>query len=245
MKTYVNSLLKAVIISLAVVSTSTLSHAESWPGYGETRRVKLYTQDNASQDGYTFGPLETFAGYKDPNFHEALSAYNPLNETQYKSYNLIIVVNKGILNNGERSQSLRFYDRNAKSNGYNGLIYYWLVSTGIKGYETPSGFFIPQTFSSRHWSNQFDAPMLNSVFFSKGKAFHTSIDTEATYKLGTAFSHGCIHLEDHRATDLFHRIGQGGYGMVDKINEKTGKVTLGSDGKPVQIKSYKTLIIIH
>lgn len=219
--------------------------AAPWFGYGETKRVRHYSQDEASQENYQFGPLKTFLGYNDPNFFEAINAYNPLKESKFSSYKYIIVVNKGTLNNGEKPQSLRFYDRDATNNGSQGLIYYWLVSTGIKGFETPSGFYIPRSFSSRHWSNQFDAPMLNSVFFKDGKAFHTSIDSEATQMLGIPFSHGCIHLEDNRATDLFHRVGQSGYGLVDQINEKTGQIMKDKDGKSLKIKSYKTLIIIY
>lgn len=242
---YLISKSSPLLITFFALFSPLMNQAAPWPGYGETQRVKLYTQDVASHDNYAFGPLKTFTGYSDPNFHEASLSYNPLHNNEYKSYNLIIVVNKGVLKNGERPQSLRFYDRNALNNGYNGLIYYWLVSTGIKGYETPSGFFTPQSFSSRHWSGQFDAPMLNSVFFSDGKAFHTSIDTEAMFKLGEPFSHGCIHLEDYRATDLFHRIGQGGYGLVDQINKKTGRVIRDSSGNPIKAKGYKTLIVIY
>ncbi|MGZ3803865.1 MAG: L,D-transpeptidase [Pseudobdellovibrionaceae bacterium] len=211
--------------------------------YQPTPRVKLYSQDEAYSPNYKFGIKYTFMPYQDPDMQEALGTNNPLLDSRYKSYNLIVIVNK--TDRGDRwgrGQTMRVYQRNVKEN--EGLIYYWYISTGIAGYRTQSGYFLPQSFSSRHWSTEFDAPMRSTVFFYKGEGLHASIDSDALKALGTVYSHGCVHIEDNRAQELFHRVGHSGYGTVDLIDEKTGKIKLEND-QPVKVQAYKTLIIIH
>jgi hypothetical protein len=120
-----------------------------------------------------------------------------------------------------------------------GLLYYWLISTGMKGFETPSGYFTPQGFSSRHWSQSWDAPMLWSVFFNGGQALHSSLDRFSLSQLGkTTDSHGCVHIEDYRSEELFHLVGQSGFGPVDVIDRNSGQPT------GAKKTGYKTLIII-
>lgn len=231
-----------IVANLTLSFTSSTSMSAPWAGYGLTTPTKFYKDDQAYEANYKFGITGTYLSYRDPNFSEALDDNAPLSNPNYSSYNIIIVVNKETNSTWGRAQTMRVYHRKVEEN--NGLLYYWLVSTGIRGFETPSGYFVPQSFSSRHWSKQFDAPMLNSVFFQGGKAFHTSIDNEAMMQMGTAFSHGCVHVEDHRAKELFHLIGHSGYGSVDKINGKSGEIEKTAQGSNVQVNSYKTLIII-
>lgn len=51
--------------------------------------------------------------------------------------------------------------------------------------------------------------MLSSVFFSGGKALHSTLDTDGLKYLGvTRSSHGCVHIEDHRAEVIYNLIGQ-------------------------------------
>jgi lipoprotein-anchoring transpeptidase ErfK/SrfK len=81
--------------------------------------------------------------------------------------------------------------------------------------------------------------MLWAVFFHGGMALHSSLDRDAIRDMGhAAASHGCVHLEDYRAEEMFHLIGQSGYGQVDQIDERSGKRT----GK--KVAAYKALIII-
>ena len=80
--------------------------------------------------------------------------------------------------------------------------YSWKVSTGRRGYETPSGSYRPfrleRDYYSREWD---DAPMPNDVFFTPlGHAIHGSYDTS---HLGTPVSHGCIRLAPENAALLF------------------------------------------
>jgi hypothetical protein len=75
----------------------------------------------------------------------------------------------------------------------------WPVSTGRRGFETPSGSFHPIRLE-RHWySRQYDrTPMPWAMFFYRGYAVHGTM--EAT-NLGHAASHGCVRLRpDHAAT---------------------------------------------
>src|SRR5215470_18080291 len=55
----------------------------------------------------------------------------------------------------------------------------WPVSTGMRGYATPSGSFTAFRMEEDHYSKEFDdAPMPNSIFFTKrGHAIHGYLDT--------------------------------------------------------------------
>jgi hypothetical protein len=211
--------------------------------YQPTQPRKLYSEDPAADRNYQFGIKFTYRPYQDPDFQEAIYLNNPLFNSRYQSYNLIVIVNK--LDRGDRwgrGQTMRVYKRNVEDNY--GLIYYWDISTGIQGFKTNRGYFLPKSFSSRHWSSVYDAPMRSAVFFDGGKALHASIDSDSLKALGTPYSHGCVHIEDNRAEELFHLIGHSGYGLVDTIDQNTGNRIL-ENGKPVKTQATKTLIIIH
>ncbi|HEY8270193.1 MAG TPA: L,D-transpeptidase [Pseudobdellovibrionaceae bacterium] len=211
--------------------------------YQPTQRSRLYSKDPAYTPNYRFGIKYTFMPYQDPDMHEAIDTNNPLLNPAYDSYNLIVIVNKfDRRDQWGRAQTMRVYKRNVKEN--DGLIYYWYVSTGMDGFGTNAGYFVPQSFSSRHWSSQYDAPMRSSVFFLGGKALHASIDSDSLKALGTPYSHGCVHVEDNRAEELFHLIGHSGYGSVDLIDQKTGKLKL-ENGRAIKVQATKTLIIVH
>ena len=53
------------------------------------------------------------------------------------------------------------------------LAHVWPVSTGAKGYGTPSGSYRAQRLEKRWFSTKYDnAPMHNAVFFNGGYAIH-------------------------------------------------------------------------
>lgn len=204
-----------------------------WDGFPRTHQVPRYEDDPGADPGYHFGVTQSFSPYRDPDRTEALPLPNPLDDPDFASYNLIVVVSKADNPFWGREQTLRVYKRGV------GLLYYWLVSTGMAGHETAAGYFSPKSFSSRHWSSEYDAPMLWAVFFHGGMALHSSLDRASIADMGKAAeSHGCVHEEDYRAEEMFHLIGQSGYGPVDQINERTGRRT----GRTVN--GYKALIII-
>ncbi len=106
--------------------------------------------------------------------------------------------------------------------------YHWLVSTGKRGYSTPSGAFTPTSMNEVWYSKEWDnAPMPHAIFFMKdGHAIHGSYEVK---HLGRPVSHGCVRIAPQSATilyDLVKRNGmqntqvvlngetQGGEGMV-------------------------------
>jgi lipoprotein-anchoring transpeptidase ErfK/SrfK len=76
----------------------------------------------------------------------------------------------------------------------------WKVSTGKKGYRTPTGAWSPTWLSRDHWSKTYDAPMPFAVFFTGGYAVHS---TDAVAKLGQPASHGCVRLAPANAAMFF------------------------------------------
>lgn len=80
--------------------------------------------------------------------------------------------------------------------------YIWPVSTGAKGYATPSGTFKPFRLEIDHFSKEWDdAPMPHSIFFTpQGHAIHGSPHVK---RLGTRASHGCVRLAPANAAKLF------------------------------------------
>ena len=80
-------------------------------------------------------------------------------------------------------------------------LYRWPVSTGRRGYPTPSGTFHPVRLE-RHWySRQYEmTPMPWSMFFFRGYAVHGTMEAR---NLGHAASHGCVRLRPDHAATLF------------------------------------------
>jgi lipoprotein-anchoring transpeptidase ErfK/SrfK len=80
--------------------------------------------------------------------------------------------------------------------------YRWPVSTGARGYDTPSGRFRPFRMEREHFSNEWDdAPMPHSIFFTaRGHAVHGSYHVKS---LGRRASHGCVRLHPSNAAKLF------------------------------------------
>jgi lipoprotein-anchoring transpeptidase ErfK/SrfK len=87
--------------------------------------------------------------------------------------------------------------------------YQWPVSTGLRGYSTPSGSYTASSMNKIWYSKQWDnAPMPHAVFFTKeGHAIHGSYETK---KLGHAASHGCVRLAPKNAQALFNLVEENG-----------------------------------
>ena len=87
--------------------------------------------------------------------------------------------------------------------------YRWPVSTGRKGYATPSGRFRAFRMEAEHYSKEWDeAPMPHSIFFTdKGHAIHGSYDVK---RLGRPASHGCVRLSPAHAAILFSLVRKSG-----------------------------------
>ena len=91
----------------------------------------------------------------------------------------------------------------------NGLLMHrWKVSTGRKGYRTPTGSYRPQRMYKRYYSRKYDnAPMPYSIFFRGGYAIH---GTGHIKGLGRPASHGCIRLHPDHAARLYSMVQQYG-----------------------------------
>lgn len=217
------------VVSTLVVVTG-LGFAQA-----STRSTPHYANDPAADPNYVFGEFEPRKNYADPDFNEALMEPNPLAMAEFDSYRIIVYVNKD-------NQTARIYDRSAITEESPGLIYYWKVSTAMKGMETPSGYFHPQGFSSSHKSSLYEnSPMPWAVFFNVNIATH---GTASISRLGRRASHGCVRLEPQRARDLFHLIGLAGEGLVDVIDQ-SGHQVLDENGLPKQIAAPTTIIIVE
>ena len=86
--------------------------------------------------------------------------------------------------------------------------YVWEVSTGRKGYNTPTGVFKPYLMKPMHYSKKYDdAPMPFSIFFEGGYAIHATYDIN---RLGRPASHGCIRLAPQDAQWLYQIVSEYG-----------------------------------
>jgi lipoprotein-anchoring transpeptidase ErfK/SrfK len=92
------------------------------------------------------------------------------------------------------------------------LIYIWPVSTGRRGYTTPTGSFRPYSLRRHHRSSKYNnAPMPFSIFYRGGYAIH---GTNAISRLGRTASHGCIRLHNADARELFAMVKYYGKGAT-------------------------------
>jgi len=88
--------------------------------------------------------------------------------------------------------------------------YNWPVSTGRRGYGTPSGVFRPQMLARRWYSKKYyNSPMPHSIFFHGGFAIHGTYELT---RLGGPASHGCVRLHPSHAAMLYGLVERNGRG---------------------------------
>jgi lipoprotein-anchoring transpeptidase ErfK/SrfK len=88
------------------------------------------------------------------------------------------------------------------------LIYTFPVSSGRKGYGTPTGRWNAYWLSPKHRSRKYNnAPMPWAVFFHEGYAVHGTTDVR---NLGRPASHGCIRLAPENAKTFFRLVEASG-----------------------------------
>jgi lipoprotein-anchoring transpeptidase ErfK/SrfK len=84
----------------------------------------------------------------------------------------------------------------------------WAISSGVREHASPVGSFKPQWQAKMWYSRKYDmAPMPNAVFFSGGVAVHA---TQATGRLGSPASHGCIRLSPANAAQFYALVSRHG-----------------------------------
>jgi hypothetical protein len=94
--------------------------------------------------------------------------------------------------------------------------YVWPISSGARGYTTPSGSFRPFRLEEEHYSKEWDdAPMPHSIFFTdRGHAIHGTLYEKS---LGRAASHGCVRLSQANAQTLFELVESNGLGSTSVV----------------------------
>ncbi|MCB1432494.1 MAG: L,D-transpeptidase [Alphaproteobacteria bacterium] len=120
----------------------------------------------------------------------------------------------------------------------------WPVSTGAKGYDTPSGEFRPFRMEKEHFSKEWDdAPMPYSIFFTaRGHAVHGSYHIKS---LGRRASHGCVRLHPDNAAKLFALVQK--YGMSNtEVVVRGGFFDFGdtSGERPRKLKRRKKKFLL-
>lgn len=87
--------------------------------------------------------------------------------------------------------------------------YTFPVSTGKRGFRTPTGSYSPKRLHRMWYSRKYQmTPMPYSIFFKGGYAIHA---TNQVRRLGRPASHGCIRLSKRNAKTLYSLVKQ--YGM--------------------------------
>ena len=99
--------------------------------------------------------------------------------------------------------------------------YNWPVSTGRRGFNTPSGAYTPLSMEEHHYSREWDnAPMPHSIFFTdEGHAIHGTYEQS---HLGHAVSHGCVRLSLKNASTLYALVSK--EGKAHTMVVLTGKI---------------------
>jgi hypothetical protein len=105
--------------------------------------------------------------------------------------------------------------------------YQWPVSTGKRGYATPSGTYTALSMNEVWYSKEWDnAPMPHAIFFMKdGHAIHGSYEVK---NLGKPASHGCVRISPQDATILFALVKKAGLSNTQVV--LSGE-TAGGEGK--------------
>ena len=105
--------------------------------------------------------------------------------------------------------------------------YDWPVSTGQRGYSTPSGSFNASSMNEMWYSKQWDnAPMPHAVFFTKeGHAIH---GTNEVKRLGRPASHGCVRISPKNAATLYALVAKTG---LENTQVVLVGLTPGGEGK--------------
>ncbi len=110
----------------------------------------------------------------------------------------------------------------------------WPVSTGRRGYSTPSGTFTPLSMNEIWYSKEWDnAPMPHAIFYMKdGHAIHGSYEVK---NLGKPASHGCVRISPQNATILFDLVKKTGLDKTQVVlsgETPGGEAKVASAGKP-------------
>ena len=99
----------------------------------------------------------------------------------------------------------------------NGVLQYnWSISSGKRGFRTPTGTYRPTRMYKEYYSKKYyNSPMPYSIFFRGGYAIHGTGHVKA---LGRPASHGCIRLHPKNAARL--------YSMVRRVGASNTRIRI-------------------
>lgn len=105
--------------------------------------------------------------------------------------------------------------------------YTWPVSTGKRGYSTPSGTYSATSMNEIWYSKEWDnAPMPHAIFYMKdGHAIHGSLEVK---NLGKPASHGCVRISPANAKILYALVKENG---MEKTQVVLAGTTPGGEAK--------------
>jgi lipoprotein-anchoring transpeptidase ErfK/SrfK len=105
--------------------------------------------------------------------------------------------------------------------------YTWPVSTGKRGYSTPSGNYSATSMNEIWYSKEWDnAPMPHAIFYMKdGHAIHGSYEVK---NLGKPASHGCVRISPKNAATLFTLVKANG---MENTKVVLAGITPGGEAK--------------
>jgi lipoprotein-anchoring transpeptidase ErfK/SrfK len=121
--------------------------------------------------------------------------------------------------------------------------YTWEVSTGLTGYDTPSGSYPARSMNEIWYSKEWDdAPMPHAIFFTKkGHAIH---GTDEINKLNRPASHGCVRLAPENARTLYALVQEHGLENTEIVlkgdTPRAEPKVAGSKESKQQIKAQRT-----
>ena len=176
------------------------------------------TRHDCDSGGMTWNDAANVCATASPAAEEMPDAQEPVTETASAATNP--VESTVLINIDKASQKMTVL--------LDGVQHYeWPVSTGLRGYTTPSGTYAARSMNKIWYSRQWDnAPMPHAVFFTKdGHAIHA---TNETKRLGKPASHGCVRLSRENAALL--------YALVENTGLENTQVVLagstpGGEGK--------------
>jgi lipoprotein-anchoring transpeptidase ErfK/SrfK len=112
--------------------------------------------------------------------------------------------------------------------------YNWPVSTGKRGYSTPSGNYSATSMNEIWYSKEWDnAPMPHAIFYMKdGHAIHGSLEVK---NLGKPASHGCVRISPPNAAVLYTLVKENG---MENTKVVLAGVTPGGEAKVAAQPAY-------
>lgn len=117
-----------------------------------------------------------------------------------------------------------------------GETYFWAISSGRRGYSTPTGLYSAYRLERVYFSRKYDnAPMPHAIFFRGGYAIH---GTQSVRLLGRPASHGCVRLAPAHAALLFGLVQRHGARITIRGNALDTDKRVASV-KPARLKQAR------